>query len=77
MGSGKWKVGSGKRWAVEWYLAPWKSEGWHGLKNSIYGSDLRDFGFRDQITRAGLSVPSNIAEGHERESYKEMANFLS
>ena len=49
----------------------------HGLKNWMYGSDLRDFGFRDQITRAGLSVPSNIAEGHERESYKEMANFLS
>ena len=40
-------------------------------------ADLRDFGFRDQITRAGLSVPSNIAEGHERESYKEMANFLN
>ncbi len=40
-------------------------------------ADLRDFGFRDQITRAGLSVPSNIAEGHERESFKEMANFFS
>ena len=38
---------------------------------------LRDFGYRDRITRADLSVPSNIAEGHERESYKEMANFLS
>ena len=25
--------------------------------------DLKDFGFRDQITRAGLSIPSNIAEG--------------
>jgi len=24
--------------------------------------ELKDFGFRDQITRAGLSVPSNIAE---------------
>ena len=44
----------------------------------MYGSDLRDFGFRDQITRAGLSVPSNIiAEGYERDSNKEVANFLN
>ena len=38
---------------------------------------LRDFGFRDQITRAGLSVPSNIAEGYERETAKESANFYN
>jgi len=38
---------------------------------------LKDFGFRDQITRAGLSIPSNIAEGHERGSEKETANFLN
>jgi four helix bundle protein len=36
----------------------------------------RDFGFRDQITRASLSIPSNIAEGYERESRKEVINFL-
>lgn len=40
-------------------------------------ADLRDFGFRDQITRAGLSIPSNIAEGYERESAREIANFLN
>lgn len=39
-------------------------------------ADLRDYGFRDQLTRAGLSVPSNIAEGFERESDKEKARFL-
>jgi four helix bundle protein len=38
---------------------------------------LRDFGFRDQITRSGLSIPSNIAEGYERDSSKETANFLN
>lgn len=38
--------------------------------------ELRDFGFRDQITRSGLSIPSNIAEGFERESNAEIARFL-
>lgn len=37
---------------------------------------LRDFGFRDQITRSGLSVPSNVAEGMERSSIKEKQRFL-
>ncbi|MDZ7804374.1 four helix bundle protein [Thiohalophilus sp.] len=38
---------------------------------------IRDYGFRDQITRSGLSVPSNIAEGVDRSSAKETMNFLS
>ncbi|WP_136064696.1 four helix bundle protein [Modicisalibacter radicis] len=38
--------------------------------------DLRDFGFKDQITRSGLSVPSNIAEGMSRSSTKDKRHFL-
>ena len=37
---------------------------------------LRDYGFKDQITRSGLSVPSNIAEGMERNYNKEKQQFL-
>ena len=35
------------------------------------------YGFRDQITRSGLSIPSNIAEGIERSTIKEKKNFLN
>ena len=49
------------------------------LSASIYQTlaKNKDFGFKDQITRSGLSVPSNIAEGYERGSDKETVNFLN
>ncbi|MFZ5507769.1 MAG: four helix bundle protein [Pseudomonadota bacterium] len=49
------------------------------LSADIYRAlaDLRDFGFRDQITRSGLSIPSNIADGYERNSDRELSQFLN
>ncbi|MDP2279477.1 MAG: four helix bundle protein [Nitrospirota bacterium] len=38
--------------------------------------DCRDYGLRDQIQRAAVSVPSNIAEGYERNSNKEFIQYL-
>ena len=36
----------------------------------------RDFDFRSQITRAALSISSNIAEGYERHSNQEFIRYL-
>ncbi|PSQ92571.1 MAG: four helix bundle protein, partial [Bacteroidetes bacterium SW_4_67_19] len=40
------------------------------------GDFARDFGLRDQIRRAAVSIMSNIAEGFERGSRREFARFL-
>jgi four helix bundle protein len=36
----------------------------------------RDFGLRDQIQRAAVSIMSNIAEGYEHGTNKELTRFL-
>ncbi len=41
------------------------------------GRFARDFGLRDQIRRAAVSILSNIAEGFEREGNKELLQYLS
>jgi four helix bundle protein len=51
------------------------------LVSAIYkisgdGKFSRDFGLREQIRRASVSVMSNIAEGFERGSDRELQRFL-
>ena len=41
------------------------------------GAFARDFGLKDQIRRAAVSVMSNIAEGFERGGTAEFAQFLA
>ena len=46
-------------------------------KASNHGDFARDFGLRDQIRRAAVSIPSNISEGFGRGGNREFLQFLS
>lgn len=52
-------------------------------KSNILARDIyiafkncRDYGFKDQIQRAVISISNNIAEGYERKGNKEFSQFL-
>lgn len=60
-------------------IEAWKTS--RQLTNSVYahtnqGAFSRDFGLRDQIRRASVSVMSNIAEGFESRTDVQFINFL-
>ncbi len=45
-------------------------------KQTQKGIFNRDYGLKDQIRRAAVSIPSNIAEGDERGSNKDAIRFF-
>jgi four helix bundle protein len=51
----------------------------HTLSIEIYRllAECRDWGFKDQVTRAANSISDNIAEGAERIGKAEFKQFLS
>jgi four helix bundle protein len=57
-------------------IIAWKKAG--ELTTTIYStfSLSKDFGFRDQIQRASISIMNNIAEGFERKTNNEFKHFL-
>jgi four helix bundle protein len=40
------------------------------------GKFAKDYGLRDQMRRAAISIPSNIAEGDERETDREAVRYF-
>ena len=44
---------------------------------TMRGEIKRDFAFRNQLRRASLSIPANVAEGFGRYSHKEFMRFLA
>lgn len=51
------------------------------LANRVYAMGResgmsKDYGFKDQLQRAAVSVMNNVAEGYERGSNKDFAKFL-
>lgn len=59
---------------VAWQKARELTKSVYALSNN--GGFARDFGLRDQIRRASVSIMSDIAEGFERGSNKEFIQFL-
>lgn len=57
-------------------LTAWQKAG--ELSLSIYKAfaNCKDYGFRDQLQRASLSIMNNIVEGYARRSDKSLRNFL-
>jgi four helix bundle protein len=60
---------------IVWQKAMDLAEQIYLLSHSFPREEL--YGLTSQIRRAAVSVPSNIAEGHARQSTAEFKNFLS
>jgi four helix bundle protein len=54
----------------------WKKAKDFTLKIYRLFSNCKDFGFKEQIQRASVSIMNNIAEGFERKGNKEFKKFL-
>ncbi len=60
---------------VVWQKAMMLAESAYAIASLL--PDIERFGLANQLRRAAVSVPSNIAEGHERRSRAEYRRFIA
>ena len=58
-------------------LEVWKRATRQSVDLTNYLKDCNDYSFKNQVLRSAISIPSNIAEGAERQSNKEFRYFLN
>jgi len=57
-------------------LEVWKRSSRLAVDALLSVHTLKNFTLKDQISRCSLSIPSNIAEGYERDSDQDTIRFL-
>ena len=60
---------------IVWQKAMALAEAVYGVANRL--PDIERYGLAAQMRRSAISVPSNIAEGHERRSRAEYRRFVA
>lgn len=58
-------------------LQVWKRSTRLAVELTMELKDCNDFAFKNQVLRSVMSIPSNIAEGAERQSQNEFRYFLN
>jgi len=85
MDYGPWTIIDHEHWTVAMKIEKFEDiEAWkkgRELAKDIYavtgkGEFARDYGLKEQIRRAAVSVISNVAEGFSRQTDKEFVQFL-
>ena len=57
-------------------LQDWKKSTKHAVKSYSAVNDCKDYGLKDQVTRSAVSISSNTAAGHERNSRNQFMYYL-
>jgi four helix bundle protein len=58
-------------------LEVWKKSCSLSVRLYVLLRSCRDYGMKDQMLRASISIPSNIAEGSERKSIPDFKRFIN